>query len=77
VIIVYDITKQDSFLHVENWLNEIKNTAKNECCICVVGNKSDLREQRVIKYNEAANFCQKNSKVQCLIQMFLISNAQL
>ena len=61
VIIVYDITRPETFQHVPNWLNDAKNLARNECSICVVGNKSDLKENRVVKYNDGAKFCQENS----------------
>lgn len=60
VIIVYDITKQESFQNVQNWLNDAKPIAKPNCTICVVGNKSDLKEERAVQFNEAAKFCQDN-----------------
>lgn len=71
VLIVYDITKYflisffraDSFSHIQNWLNDAKNGAKKDCVICVVGNKSDLKDQRVVKYNDGAKFCQDNSNL--------------
>ena len=61
VIIVYDITRPETFQHVPNWLNDAKNLARNECSICVVGNKSDLKDNRIVKYNDGAKFCQENS----------------
>jgi GTPase SAR1 family protein len=63
VIIVYDITRPETFQHVPNWLNDAKNLARSECSICVVGNKSDLKENRVVKYNDGAKFCQENSTI--------------
>jgi len=54
--------RPETFQHVSNWLNDAKNYAKNETSIVLVGNKSDLKEQRVIKYNDGAKFCQENSK---------------
>jgi len=47
---------------VTSWLNDAKETARNESSFCVVGNKTDLKEARVIKYNDGAKFCQENSK---------------
>jgi hypothetical protein len=43
------------------FLSDAKNAARSECSICVVGNKSDLKDSRVIKYNDGAKFCQENS----------------
>jgi len=44
-------------------LIDAKNGAKKDCVICVVGNKSDLKDQRVVRYNDGAKFCQDNSKL--------------
>lgn len=63
VIIVYDITKIDSFQHVQNWLNDAKGIAKPGCVVGVVGNKSDLKEERVVKYTDGAKFCQDNELI--------------
>lgn len=54
--------RADSFQHISNWLSDAKNAAKKDCVICVVGNKNDLSDQRVVKYNDGAKFCQENSK---------------
>ncbi len=45
-IIVYDICKPDSFDHISKWHDEIKNVKGKDVLIVVVGNKSDLEEQR-------------------------------
>lgn len=63
VIIVYDITRADSFQHIPSWLADAKNAARKDCAICLVGNKCDLADQRVITYNEGAKFSQENSKI--------------
>lgn len=56
------IYRPETFQHVPTWLNDAKNSARSECSICVVGNKKDLKDSRVIKYNDGAKFCQENSK---------------
>ena len=43
-------------------MNDAKGTARNECSICIVGNKTDLKDSRIIKFNDGAKFCQENSK---------------
>ena len=57
------IFRPESFQHLPTWLNDAKNSARSECSSCVVGNKSDLKDNRVIKYNDGARFCQENSKI--------------
>ncbi len=45
VLIVYDVTKRESFEHVPRWLKEVKIATDSEVIICLVGNKSDLNER--------------------------------
>lgn len=60
VIIVFDITRMESFLHISNWLNMAKTNADPNATILVVGNKKDLKDERVVSTTEAAKFCQEN-----------------
>ncbi len=62
-LITLNLIRPETFQHVSNWLNDAKNYAKNETSIVLVGNKSDIKEQRVIKYNDGAKYCQENSKL--------------
>lgn len=61
VIIVYDITRIETFNHVQNWFNDAKNLSRQESSFVVVGNKCDLKDNRVVKFNDAAKFCQQNN----------------
>lgn len=57
MIIVYDITKRNTFLSLQKWLNEIRNyTASNVVC-ALIGNKCDLIEEREVTYEEAEDVC--------------------
>jgi GTPase SAR1 family protein len=51
---VYDVTSQRSFNNVENWLKELKQFADSNIVILLVGNKTDLRDKREVKKEEAA-----------------------
>lgn len=53
----------DSFKNVENWLKEAKSAAKENCSICIIGNKSDLIDERRVQFTEAAKFCQDNNLI--------------
>jgi Ras-related protein Rab-2A len=55
--------RADSFQHVANWLVDGKSAARKDCSICVVGNKSDLKDTRAVKYNDGAKFCQDNGMI--------------
>lgn len=45
-VLVYDITDQDSFQKVKNWVKELKKMLGNEVCLSIAGNKIDLEKNR-------------------------------
>ena len=60
-LLVYDITRHETFEHINKWLNEIKaNGSKDICCI-LIGNKKDLEEQRQVRYEEGKDLAEKNN----------------
>ena len=59
---VYDLTKIDSYKHLNTWLGDAKSSIREYASICLVGNKCDLKSQRLVNYNEVSKFCQDNSK---------------
>ncbi|XP_078277108.1 ras-related protein Rab-21-like [Rhinoraja longicauda] len=52
-ILVYDITDEDSFLKVKNWVKELRKMLGSEICLCIVGNKTDLEKDRHVLLEEA------------------------
>ncbi|KAJ7010341.1 hypothetical protein NC653_000932 [Populus alba x Populus x berolinensis] len=55
-IIVYDVTDQESFNNVKQWLNEIDRYASENVNKLLVGNKSDLTANKVVSYETAKAF---------------------
>jgi len=51
-IILFDLTNRESFDHVPKWLEEVKKESGN-IPILLVGNKSDLIDERDVSLNEA------------------------
>ena len=47
-IIVYDITNDDSFHNVESWMNEVVKKGKKDIQFLLLGNKSDLVNDRLV-----------------------------
>ncbi len=41
-MLVYDITKEQSFANLRGWLDNLKSHAEQDICIMLVGNKLDL-----------------------------------
>merc|ERR1712087_209963 len=56
VILVYDITNADTFSHVQDWLDEVHKAAGESVTKLVVGNKSDLTNQRAVNEEDAAQY---------------------
>lgn len=52
-LLVYDITRLDTFKRLDVWLKELREYVKHECVIVLVGNKSDLTELAEVKTEEA------------------------
>jgi Ras-related protein Rab-6A len=55
-IVVYDITSRQSFQSVDKWIEDAKNLRDNEVLLVLVGNKSDLKEQRQVSTQEAEEY---------------------
>jgi GTPase SAR1 family protein len=49
-LLVYDISKQQTFKNVERWLTELRENASPNIVIMFVGNKSDLRHMREVHF---------------------------
>ena len=47
-LIVYDITDQDSFNKMSQWVKELRQQVGSELPIIVVGNKCDMESKRVV-----------------------------
>jgi len=58
-MLVYDITKQPSFDHVQRWLEELRAHADANIVIMLIGNKSDLSSLRQVDTEEAKEFAEK------------------
>jgi Ras-related protein Rab-1A len=56
IIIVYDITDQDSYENVKQWLNEIERYANEKVDKLLVGNKADLEDKRKVQADAAKEY---------------------
>ncbi|KAI5417649.1 GTP-binding protein yptm2, partial [Lathyrus oleraceus] len=56
IIVVYDVTDQESFNNVKQWLNEIDRYASENVNKLLVGNKSDLADNKVVSSETAKAF---------------------
>ncbi|CAN6900542.1 BnaC08g48160D [Brassica napus] len=56
IIVTYDVTDQESFNNVKQWLNEIDRYASENVNKLLVGNKCDLTSQKVVSTETAKAF---------------------
>ncbi|KAF9239654.1 GTP-binding protein ypt1 [Melanogaster broomeanus] len=61
IIVVYDVTDNDTFTNVKQWLQEIDRYASEGVNKLLVGNKSDLTSKKVVEYSVAKEFADQLS----------------
>ena len=61
ILFVYDITIIETFNNIKNWIDEVSRAVNNEKIFVLVGNKSDLEENRKVKTDDAQEFAEKNN----------------
>ncbi|KAI9245122.1 rab11 protein [Phascolomyces articulosus] len=60
-LLVYDITRHDTFEDIPRWLGELRlNDAHPESKVILIGNKSDLKDQRAVTQEEAKTYAEQN-----------------
>ncbi len=59
VILVYDISRRDSFDRLENWIQDVQKYTNKNLKMMLIGNKIDLESERQVMTDEGANFAQK------------------
>ena len=56
IILVFDVTNEKSFNDIVQWLEDIYLVGRKTLNIILVGNKSDLHDERVVSYETANRF---------------------
>eukprot|EP01040_Poterioochromonas_malhamensis_P007085 gene7085-7651_t len=59
-LLVYDITRKETFDHVEHWLEELYHHAGRNTVVILVGNKSDLEYKREVDTQLGKDYAEKN-----------------
>jgi len=50
-ILMYDVTNEESFNSVQDWVTQIKTYSWDNAQVILVGNKSDMEAERVVTYD--------------------------
>ncbi|KAM3130263.1 GTP-binding protein yptc4 [Paramecium bursaria] len=59
-ILVYDVTRRETFDHLNKWLEDAKQNGNQTMTFILVGNKYDLTEKRQVSEQEGREFAQNN-----------------
>lgn len=59
IVMVYDVTNQDSIRHINDWMLEVDRYAAPDTCKLLMGNKCDLDPQRVVPTATAQSFAKE------------------
>lgn len=52
IIMTYAVNDRNSFNNINNWMKQINEHALDHVCLLLVGNKSDVKEGRVVDESE-------------------------
>lgn len=56
VILVYDITNEESFTKINSWVKQAKENTSKDLPFMLVGNKNDLDDERAVSEKKGADF---------------------
>ena len=56
IIIVFDITDEQSFKDIPTWLEEVESHADHDVVQVIIGNKTDLEEKRQVPKEKAQEY---------------------
>ena len=60
-ILVYDISNRDSFDHISNWIEDCLAQSPKTVFMVLVGNKSDLNDNRKVSFQEGQDMARNNN----------------
>ncbi|XP_026474004.1 ras-related protein Rab-3-like, partial [Ctenocephalides felis] len=58
-ILMYDITNEESFNSVQDWVTQIKTYSWDNAQVILVGNKCDMEDERVISYERGKQLAEQ------------------
>ena len=62
-ILVYDITRQETFEKIPEWLSDAQKHCSPDCVFMLVGNKRDISDKREIYREDARLFYKMNNDI--------------
>ncbi|KAL8506250.1 hypothetical protein ACS0TY_017208 [Phlomoides rotata] len=62
-LLVYDITRRETFNHLASWLEDARQHANASMTIMLIGNKCDLAHRRAVSTEEGQQFAKENGLI--------------
>ena len=62
-LLVYDITRRDTYNHLTRWLEEVRQNGNPDMTIMLIGNKCDLDARRQVSTEEGERFAKENGLI--------------
>jgi len=62
-LLVYDITRRDTFNHLTTWLEDARQHSNSNMVIMLIGNKSDLEARRDVKKEGGEAFAREHGLI--------------
>ncbi|KAL5262979.1 hypothetical protein ACHWQZ_G008404 [Mnemiopsis leidyi] len=62
-LLVYDITRRDTFDHLASWLEDARQHSSSNMVIMLIGNKSDLESSRQVSKEEGEQFAKEHGLI--------------
>ncbi|KAL5061990.1 hypothetical protein RYX36_023727 [Vicia faba] len=62
-LLVYDITRRETFDHLANWFEDLRQHANSNIIFILIGNKCDLTKKRVVSSEEGDKFAKENGLI--------------
>ncbi|KAI6650237.1 Ras-related protein Rab-2 [Oopsacas minuta] len=62
-LLVYDITRRETFEHLTTWLEDARSYSSSHMTIMLIGNKSDLDTRREVQHSEGEEFARQHGLI--------------
>jgi small GTP-binding protein len=59
-LVLFDLTSRHSFVSVDRWLRDLREVARPDLSIALIGNKVDLADRREVSLEEAREYAERN-----------------
>ncbi|XP_060081059.1 ras-related protein Rab-22A-like [Ylistrum balloti] len=62
-IVVYDITREQTFRAVKEWISELRKNASSDIVLAIAGNKCDLEDLREVSFKDVEEYARQRNAI--------------